>query len=644
MRTFYRSPQRLSFIPFFILPVFFIFLLWNANAVEAASTKPMTAQNPGIIKHSDVVFMYDQYKNYKDFGCTVLGWEGKKDKVLIQNAYDNGLRLFAVSIGLLTEVTDMIKFDEEHCLEGSVVNFGGDPFVCPWLWDAKYKNHRAYWWCTNTPYVKNYFSSTMARRMTIGATGLHVDDFRGGAGALAYIGGCFCPHCMNGFTKWLKEKSASDKLIKTQLTEVNVPKLEHFNYKEFLTEKGYNKEKYLKTYKTAPLYSLFAEYQITSAVDFVRDLHAQAKKISGNPNLTLSANDDLTDEHGRSMAPYLTYLCAELQQHHAETLRPTNAPIYSYKLGDGFRRPFTSTASGHDWAFIKVNKKVCLVRSWTALSYAMGHNFMAPAYQWAYTEKLGTHWYTPEKGDFEGVHRFIRENASLFDNYEPIAPTTLIFDNKANRLSKDSDAIVRKISIELVKRNIPFKIEIAGDEFLPQYRIGKKEIGNAQAVILAKQPLMDKEQLKVIESSEKLGRVVRWPDAAKLESLIGTPIKISGGASDKDSIMIFLRQNPTNKFAPIVIHVLNRDYQATTDMMREKKDFYIEINSKVLNNRQFTKAKFYTPDLSKATFEKFGQAEGTHFTTVENLKVEDGKSAVRIKVNKLNEWGIIALE
>ena len=79
-------------------------------------------------------------------------------------------------------------------------------------------------------------------------------------------------------------------------------------------------------------------------------------------------------------------------------------------------------------------------------------------------------------------------------------------------------------------------------------------------------------------------------------------------------------------------------------MMREKKDFYIEIDNKILNNRHFSKAKYYTPDLSKATFEKFGQAEGTHFTTIENLKVENGKSVIRIKVNKLNEWGIIALE
>ena len=69
-------------------------------------------QNRPGIRHSDVVFMYDDAKMYEPYGCTVLGWAGHADREHIERAHAQGVRLFTVSVGFLTEFQGMIDFSD----------------------------------------------------------------------------------------------------------------------------------------------------------------------------------------------------------------------------------------------------------------------------------------------------------------------------------------------------------------------------------------------------------------------------------------------------------------------------------------------------------------------------------------------------
>jgi len=107
------------------------------------------------IRRSDVVFMYDNPRMYQPYGCTVLGWAGGANAERIRRAHSQGVRLFSTSVGFRTEFRRVIDFSRDF-LEAACRNFEGKPFVVPWLWDHKYKDQPAWWWCTNSPLYRKY--------------------------------------------------------------------------------------------------------------------------------------------------------------------------------------------------------------------------------------------------------------------------------------------------------------------------------------------------------------------------------------------------------------------------------------------------------------------------------------------------------
>ena len=114
-------------------------LVTGGCATMAAATRAERA-----IRRSDVVFMYDNPKMYEPYGCTVLGWGGRRDARHIERAHAKGVRRFSCSVGFLTEFKGAIDFDPDF-LDAAARNFAGEPFIVPWLWDHKHKGKPAYW-------------------------------------------------------------------------------------------------------------------------------------------------------------------------------------------------------------------------------------------------------------------------------------------------------------------------------------------------------------------------------------------------------------------------------------------------------------------------------------------------------------------
>ena len=554
------------------------FSLFFPTSMALAATSPADDAPSRAIRRSDVVFMYDNPKMYEPYGCTMMGWAGRANREHIAEAHAKGVRLFSTSVGFRTEFRGMIDFSDDF-LDAACRNFAGETFIVPWLWDHEHKGQPAWYWCTNSPLFRRYLDSRLVQRMATKPDGLHIDDYTGTAGTVTWLSGCFCKHCMAAFRGYLAENVAGEKLAELGITE-----LDTFDYRQFLLDRGVKPEDYKRRRASLPLAAEFYDFHVKTNNAFVAQYRRRAEKIRGKP-LTLCVNSGLSGPQTLVIAPHLSYFCCEVG-HNAASRAVAKHPIYVYKLADGLDRPVTSTASGHDWAYINEHGLPGLVRTWVALSYAYGHTLMAPHRQWCYNKEKGTHWYTGPTEEYAYVYQFVRRNARLLDRYEAIAPVAVVYDNAARRKGR---ANIEPISIALAEKNVPFTVVVAGDDWL-DYRLDADRLAQFKAVIVTKDLAMDDEQRKLIDEVEADGRLVVWPDDQRLEKLVPASIEVEGS----EHVGVVPRAIPGDKAAPVVVHLLNRQYDGDKDTMVPQKDFTLRLRQDLLSGLKCTKATLHT--------------------------------------------------
>ncbi len=576
-----------------------LLVLLTTIATAAASLAEGAPQRP--IRRSDVVFMYDNPKMYEPYGCTVLGWAGRADAKHIEQAHAEGVRQFSTSVGFRTEGRGMIDFSDDF-LDAACRDFAGEPIRVPWLWDHEYKGHPFYWWCTNSPLFRAYLEGRLVSVMKAKPDGLHIDDYTGTAGTVTWLSGCFCPHCMAAFREYLAKNVSQEKL-----TELGVTDPATFDYRQFLLDRGVKPEDYRRRRASLPLASEFHDFQVKAVTAFVVQYRKRAEEIRGRP-LTLCVNSGLTRPNTLVIAPHLSYFCCEVG-HNAAGLKVPTHPVYVYKLADGLDRPVTSTASGQDWAYVNEHNRPGLVRTWIALSYAHGHNFMAPHRQWCYNKEKGTHWYTGPADQYAWVYQFVRRSARLLDGYEAIAPVAVVYDNAARRQGKGN---VEPICAELAQKNVPFTVVAAGDDWLG-YRLDADRLARFKAVIVTKDPAMDEPQRKLINQVERDGRLVVWPDEGRLQKLVPAPVVVEGS----EHVGVVPRAIPGDEAAPVVLHLVNRQYDGQKDAMVPQKDFTVRLRHELVGSRTFANATLHAPKGAPRTLKTASDAEFTTLTVPE---------------------------
>ena len=576
-------------------------LLYLVGAPQLMAAQA-TPSPPRAIRRSDVVFMYDDPKMYQPYGCTVLGWAGRRDARHIAAAHKKGVRLFSCSVGFLTEFRGVIDFDRNF-LDAAARNLAGEPFIVPWLWDHKHKGQPAYWWCTNSPLYRRYLYQRLEQNMACKPDGLHIDDYRGTSGAVTWRSGCFCRHCMAAFRQYLETNVARDKLQRLGIAD-----LETFDYRKFLLARGVEPEQYNKRRARLPLAGEFYHFQVMANNAFVAAYRQRGEELRGKP-ITLSVNSGLSNPHALVIAPHLSYFCCEVA-HHASRRRPPAHPVYIYKLGDGLGRPIASTAGGHDWAFVAEHKLPGLVRTWIALSYAFGHTLMAPHRQWCYTQEKGTHWHTSDPKDHAWLYRFVRRCAPLLDGHEAVAPAAVVYSNAANRKHRGR---IEAICTALAGASIPFTVVIAGDEWLPDYRLTRKRLARFKAVVVPKTAEFDAAQQALIDQVAAEGRLVVWPDKARLAKLLPAPIVLDGS----DGLWAVPRAVPGDRKAPVAVHLLNRRYDQATDAVTPQRSVVLRLRRDLFANRRFAHARLHTPNADPAPLSLAVDAAATTVTVPE---------------------------
>jgi len=596
------------------------------------------------IRHSDVVLMGERSKDvYKIYGATVVSWGGRawKDEAgpieefrkRVRTAHDLGIR-YCAGAAFRTAFAEMIDFDprwrDSRCL-----TVEGQPFTVPWLWDQKHKDgHPAYWFCTNAPGYQSFLKWQVRMGMTADADGLHIDDY-GGTSGTEWLGGCFCPHCIKAFTAYLKKNVSPQRLA-----ECGITSLDGFHYGEFVKSKGIVKVGDFQRNLGSPqcLCPEYLRFQYLASAKFVGEVRKYAEELVGHP-LLLSVNSSASDPKSLVIAPYVSYFCGEVD--HGTVRHPWGPqsnidlqPVWTFKLADAVGRFQACTASGEDWAFIDANKKPGLVRQWIAQDYAFGHCLMAPHNQWAYTKEKGTHWYRSRPEDYAHIYRFVRRNSGLFDDYKAVGSVGVLYSSAG---AARNVANMRDASLWLAKNSIPFELVLAGDDWLDA-KLTLQMLNKYRALIVAEPILLDGEQKKAFDQFAATGKIVAWQanrgiDEAAIARLLPKPI-VFMAADNLIGVARAIHGNPT---APAILHLLNRNYDASTDTTAKMKNVKVSLHKGIFDGRTLAKATLYTPPPSLDRRNP-GASEPVP------LHVEPTSSGVTVTIPELDYWGILKME
>lgn len=385
-----------------------------AGEMKTASPAPAATPTP-VLKHSDVAFMgAADGAAYKAYGATFVAWGGADTAEKVKRHHDLGIRCTGSMWCLTAGAENLYK---DAALRDAVAkDIEGKPIEVPWLFDHVYQGQKTWFGCTNHPAFRAHCEREVRRVMAGGADGLHVDDHLGVAQAATGFGGGLCDYCIAAFREYLKKNATPDQLAKAGVTDID-----KFDYRDLIRKHATTRQEYLKVRYQIPLRDLFDRFHLEAAADFVRHLGEVAAQTTGRPVL-LSANAWLVDQRHRTVAKYVTHIVCEAEFHADRGTTDLTRAIPNFEQGQALGKPVLVTASGGDFAYVKVNKTEDLVRFWIAVTYAHGQWFMAPhpKKQWCFTKELGTHWYEAPAEAYAPVYQFIRKNAEWFDGFEAV--------------------------------------------------------------------------------------------------------------------------------------------------------------------------------------------------------------------------------
>lgn len=538
----------------------------------------VSAAEPAL-KRSDVVFMYQAGRQvYQDYGATVLAWGGKPTPQSKAEAAAAGVKFFG-SVGMVTEFSRYYERFPQTYEQGLCRDVDGQPVKVPWLTDHQHKGVPYWWCCTRQPQFREYLRERVLETVKAGADGVHIDDHLGTSGGL-WLGICFCDLCVAGFPAHLKTLSA-DELNRQGITQV-----EGFNYRDILRQwRGAQDAKQKRPVTQHPLWNQWSLYQGRAAAAFMKEIRELAASTAGRP-MPVGANAGLL--WPRHLADYqaLDLFSAETD-HHAAGKRFSDQPLFAYRLADAVQRPYAATASGGDWAFIKEQQLPGLVRGWIALSYAAGHNFMAPQRQWCYTPEKGTHWYEGPAEKFAPLYRFVRAHARYLDGYDTYADVSIVLPHRS--FLKNSRRWF-DLANQLAAANISYRLLLAGDE-LVDHPLTAEALRASRVLLIPERGEFLPADRALIEKHTADHPV--YSSAAE--------VLAQGKPAVQTKAAEVVRALPRVATGSAVVHLLNYAYDAARDDVAPLKDVQVRLDLPALGVPQAATCKFISPGAEPQT-------------------------------------------
>jgi hypothetical protein len=356
----------------------------NITEESTVEREQMVPRARALIPHTglrgdDVVFMYPAADPavYSTYGCTFLAWGGAASGTIVRQMESLGIHSTG-SLWCLTAGAELAHKDTD--LRDAVCrDIEGKPIPVWWLFDCTFEGTPTWFGCTNHPAFRALLRQRVAEQIRGGAPGLHVDDHLGTAHSVAFLGGCFCDHCMKAFRIWMAENADSIALKEVGVTDWSV-----FDYRALVRKHARDDATYRKVKESIPFYTDFLDCQLQLAAENVRQLGAIAAEIVQAP-ITLSANTALPELPHLAVTTHLTHLVGEVPHHAEEGTSHLHEAVHAYRMAEAIGKPLAATARGQDWAWVKEHACANLVKIWIALGYCMGQRLMAPHRQWCFS-------------------------------------------------------------------------------------------------------------------------------------------------------------------------------------------------------------------------------------------------------------------
>lgn len=534
----------------------------GADADQAGPGAPLAEPRSGagdaVLRRSDVVFMYEaSAEAYAACGATVLAWGGEPTPASLKAAA--GVAWHG-SVGMVTEFARYYDRFPKTWQAGLCRNVHGQPLKVPWLTDHQHEGVPFWWCCTRQPQFREYLESRVTATLRAGASGLHVDDHLGSAGAL-FLGACFCERCVAGFREHLAGVDGATRAA------LGVGEPSSFDYgavlRKWLAECLAGETRRVTGH---PLWREWSVYQLRSAATYMQELRALAGRVAGRP-VPVSANAGLLWPDHLADYQALDYFSAETD-HDAASRRLNDRPLLAYRMADALGRPYAATASGQDWAFVKEQGVTGLVQGWIAAAYAAGHRLMAPHRQWCYTEAKGTHWYDGPREAYAPLFRFVRAQAALLDGHEPWADVAVLMPHQSWAADRERWLA---ITDALAAANVSYRLAIGSDEVVAHPLRAQDLAGIGVVLSPASGDLVPADRGVLDRARASVRQATRFVDSVEAALALTRPaVRVEGDAP--------VRVHPRVAEDDVVVHVLNRAYDPTRDAFTSMRAVRLQID------------------------------------------------------------------
>ena len=594
------------------------------------------------LKRSDVLITrpcsMDVYRRYR---ATGLGWgflpepdrrglppdeEMMRD---VDEAHRCGAK-FQGRVELDADWMGMIDFDSNF-MESTVRDLNDKPAVTWWV--HTYKGHPSYHFCTNASGYRHYLNYQLRRVMQAGTDWLMIDSAIPTIGALnARYGGCFCQHCLAGFRDYLR----------TNLTEADrkthqIDDLDGFNYRDFLLSRNFTDERYraeiLAFPPIVPLAREYFDYQWREVNALFRAFKRYAQEFG--ENVPMSSNSPFYWAEFMYAVDAHDFYTNEMDYRPPEEEILPSEPIYTFKLADTLDRLVAITGVPRAFEPCRLNDRPGHIRLWIAQAYAHGHVFMVPDKMW--TLRFAgepDRWYHSKPGDYEALYHFVREYPDLFDDYESVASVALVFSNSAvrqylgerlssghlggqNRSAPKTD--LAQACLALSASNVPYRLIVGGDEWVADHLL-QADLSTYRAVVRFEPSHLSAEQESKLASAGD--RLITWSGMEDLMERVGQEIRVGGA----DNLSVLPRYRPTASSSPLVIHLLNSNYDPQTDQYAPLSNLSVTVSRSLLD-REIAAATLYAPGRAPQTLEWLSDGQVT-----------------RLALPQMDMWAILKLE
>ncbi len=560
------------------------------------------------------------------YGLTVSGWSAtgmgiEKEVLAYRRA---GARLVSSTQNLIlvgpADSTQGQRFLRDPALRQSLIQ---DPYgeiaTVPWWEDCL-------WRCPLHPLSRQQVRIAIRDAMGANPDALQFDGALGTLCAMRHPTrclGCLCDEVVVGFRTYLRRKYSREQLL-----ALGVPDVETFDYRAMIQGVAPNLPAFEALYEAGrvPLLDDYQAHQHRETARLYKDQIDYARGMRGK-HIPLSANLNTMLPSMIAPADAVDFLYNEVsyQAVPGENDSSASTGVVTYKLADAFGKPCAGLLRSDSNHWLRTTKGFDMLKRWIGLTYALGGNLCVPTYSIRPQDSDPEHPFDHE--ETVRYYQFIASHAALFDGYESVAQIGLLYSLPAIwKLWKPNYPRFVALCDALLDCNVPWNLLVAGDDHVV-LRLDAQRLAALDRIVIPYDPDLDPAQASLLESFAS--RCVRVPldsDAATLRTALAT-VRPLVSVDPPDAVWLLPRRKPDVPDAPLVVHLVNRAFDAAANRFATQRDLTVTLRREFLGALNPRTARLLTPEADPVV-----------------LTLEPFADGLRIRLPSLPVWGLLVVE